>query len=400
MRGRKIVVGVSGSIAAYKACELVSKLRQQDADVRVVMTRSATEFVGTATLRALSGRNVACEMFDVCPDEQIEHVSLAEFGEVMIVAPATANVIGKVAAGVCDDLLTTTISAAACPVIFAPAMNWRMWENPITQANVKRLQALGYVFVEPEEGWLACGESKAGRLASTDKLLTAIEKALGIGDSKLAGKQVMVTAGPTREWVDPVRFISNPSSGKMGYALAEEAARRGAKVTLISGPTALPAPAGAELVNAETAEQMAEAVQQHLPGTDVFVGAAAVADWRPVQQADAKLKKSQGAPELKLEATPDIIAQVSASAQRPAVVVGFAAETEDLEKNARQKLDDKALDIIVANDLSAPGAGFGSDTNAVTIFDRDGNSKQIDTTTKRKIASEVLDSIEQLLGTH
>jgi len=400
MRGRKIVVGVSGSIAAYKACELVSKLRQQDADVRVVMTRSATEFVGTATLRALSGRNVACEMFDVCPDEQIEHVSLAEFGEVMIVAPATANVIGKVAAGVCDDLLTTTISAAACPVIFAPAMNWRMWENPITQANVKRLQALGYVFVEPEEGWLACGESKAGRLASTDKLLTAIEKALGIGDSKLAGKQVMVTAGPTREWVDPVRFISNPSSGKMGYALAEEAARRGAKVTLISGPTALPAPAGAELVNAETAEQMAEAVQQHLPGTDVFVGAAAVADWRPVQQADAKLKKSQGAPELKLEATPDIIAQVSASAQRPAVVVGFAAETEDLEKNARQKLDDKALDIIVANDLSAPGAGFGSDTNAVTIFDRDGNSKQIDTTTKRKIAAEVLDSIEQLLGTH
>ncbi len=400
MRGRKIVVGVSGSIAAYKACELVSKLRQQDADVRVVMTRSATEFVGTATLRALSGRNVACEMFDVCPDEQIEHVSLAEFGEVMIVAPATANVIGKVAAGVCDDLLTTTISAAACPVIFAPAMNWRMWENPITQANVKRLQALGYVFVEPEEGWLACGESKAGRLASTDKLLTAIEKALGIGDSKLAGKQVMVTAGPTREWVDPVRFISNPSSGKMGYALAEEAARRGAKVTLISGPTALPAPAGAELVNAETAEQMAEAVQQHLPGTDVFVGAAAVADWRPVQQADAKLKKSQGAPELKLEATPDIIAQVSASAQRPAVVVGFAAETDDLEKNARQKLDDKALDIIVANDLSAPGAGFGSDTNAVTIFDRDGNSKQIDTTTKRKIAAEVLDSIEQLLGTH
>ncbi len=398
MQGRRVVVGISGSIAAYKACELVSRLRQRGAQVWVVMTAAARRFVGTATLRALSGRNVACEMFGAYPHHELEHISLAEFGEVMIVAPATANIIAKVAAGICDDLLTTTINAAACPVIFAPAMNWRMWNNPITQSNVKKLQELGYEFVGPEEGWLACGESRAGRLAGTEKLMAAIEKALGLEKTKLAGRRVVITAGPTREWIDAVRFISNPSSGKMGYALAEQAARRGAEVTLISGPTALQAPAGVQVVYVETAAQMAAAVQEHLLGSEVFIGAAAVADWRPRRQAEGKLKKTQGPPQLQLEPTDDIIAQVAGSAYRPSVVVGFAAETENLEHNALEKLRRKNLDLVVANDLTRPGSGFGSDTNAVMIIDRNGPRKRLDTAAKARIAAEILDVVEQLLG--
>ena len=395
LKERRIVVGVCGGIAAYKACEVVSRLRQDGAQVRVVMTRNATEFVGLATMRALSGQDVACEMFGAMPEMEIEHIALAEFGEVIIVVAATANVIGKVAGGICDDLLTTTINAAAGTVIFAPAMNRRMWENPITQRNVQTLAALGYVFVGPDCGRLACGDMGMGRLCSAEDILDAVDQALGPPESRLRGRRVLITSGPTREWLDPVRFISNPSSGKMGFALAQEALARGARVRVVSGPTTQRPPWGAEVVRVETTEEMLRAVQAGLEGTDVVVGAAAPADFRPVVRAEDKLKKSRAAA-LELELTPDIIASL-ASGKGRRIHVGFAAETGDLERNARAKLEAKGLDMIVANDITAAGAGFGGDTNEVTIYNQSGAARHVEQCTKREVAVAVWDEVERLL---
>ena len=395
LKDRRIVVGVCGGIAAYKACEVVSRLRQDGAQVRVVMTRNATEFVGLATMRALSGQDVACEMFGAMPEMEIEHIALAEFGEVIIVVAATANVIGKVAGGICDDLLTTTINAAAGTVIFAPAMNRRMWENPITQRNVQTLAALGYVFVGPDCGRLACGDMGMGRLCSAEDILDAVDQALGPPESRLRGRRVLITSGPTREWLDPVRFISNPSSGKMGFALAQEALARGARVLVVSGPTTQRPPWGAEVVRVETTEEMLRAVQAGLEGTDVVVGAAAPADFRPVVRAEHKLKKSRAAA-LELELTPDIIASL-ASGKGQRIHVGFAAETGDLERNARAKLEAKGLDMIVANDITAAGAGFGGDTNEVTIYNQSGAARHVEQCTKREVAVAVWDEVERLL---
>lgn len=395
LKERRIVVGVCGGIAAYKACEVVSRLRQDGAQVRVVMTRNATEFVGLATMRALSGQDVACEMFGAMPEMEIEHIALAEFGEVIIVVAATANVIGKVAGGICDDLLTTTINAAAGTVIFAPAMNRRMWENPITQRNVQTLAALGYVFVGPDCGRLACGDMGMGRLCSAEDILDAVDQALGPPESRLRGRRVLITSGPTREWLDPVRFISNPSSGKMGFALAQEALARGARVLVVSGPTTQRPPWGAEVVRVETTEEMLRAVQAGLEGTDVVVGAAAPADFRPVVRAEDKLKKSRAAA-LELELTPDIIASL-ASGKGRRIHVGFAAETGDLERNARAKLEAKGLDMIVANDITAAGAGFGGDTNEVTIYNQSGAARHVEQCTKREVAVAVWDEVERLL---
>ncbi len=394
---RRVVVGVCGSIAAYKACELVSRLRQEEAAVRVVMTRNATAFVGPATLRALSGSDVACEMFGAQPETEIEHISLAEFGEVTVIVAATANVIGKVAAGICDDLLTTTISAAAGPVVVAPAMNWRMWENPITQRNVALLTELGYLFVGPDCGHLACGDTGSGRLSHTADILDAIDQSLGPTDSKLRGKRVLVTAGPTREWLDPVRFISNPSSGKMGFALAAEALARGAHVTVVTGPTAERPPWRAPVVAVETTAQMLDAVQDRYAETDIVVGAAAPADFGPAARAPQKLKKDQAPPVLELALTPDILATL-APHKGPRLHIGFAAETGNLAVHARQKLAAKQLDLIVANDITAPGAGFGSATNEVTIYGREGAPRPISQRTKREVARAVWDEIERLVG--
>lgn len=396
LRDRRVVVGVCGGIAAYKACEVVSRLRQDGAQVRVVMTRNATEFVGLATMRALSGRDVACEMFGAMPEMEIEHISLAEFGEVIVVVAATANVIGKVAAGICDDLLTTTINAAAGTVIFAPAMNRRMWENPITQRNVQDLGALGYVFVGPDCGRLACGDTGMGRLCGVEDIVDAVDQALGPADSKLRGRRVLITSGPTREWLDPVRFISNPSSGKMGFALAQEALARGARVCVVSGPTGERPPWGAEVVRVDTTDEMLGAVEAALEGMDVVVGAAAPADFGPAARAEQKIKKDRAA-SLELELTPDILATI-APGKGSRIHVGFAAESEDLEGNARAKLEAKGLDMIVANDITAVGAGFGGETNEVTIYNRSGAARHVERCTKREVAAAVWDEVERLLS--
>lgn len=394
--GRRVVVGVAGSIAAYKACDVVSRLRQAGAQVRVVMTPAATEFVGVATLRALSGHNVAVEMFAAYPTEEFEHLSLADFGEAMVIVGATANVLGKVASGICDDLLTTSICAAACKVLFAPAMNWRMWENPITRRNVAILQDAGYSFVGPDCGHLACGEAGAGRLCGPEDILDAIDQALGPADSRLRGKRVLITSGPTREWLDPVRFLSNPSTGKMGVALAQEALARGAQVTLVTGPASARPPWGADVVPVETTQEMHDAVMARCAETDVLIGAAAPADFRPESVAASKIKKTGQGLVLPLVGTPDILRSVADSGTG-AVRVGFAAESDDLEANARGKLERKDLDLIVANDVTAAGAGFGSDTNEVTMFRRDGGVMQVARCSKRKVAAAILDEVERLL---
>ncbi len=376
LAGRRIVVAVTGGIAAYKACELVSKLVQASAEVRVMMTENAHYFVGETTFRALTGQPVATEMFAELPEAEMEHISAADFAEVIAVVPATANILGKVVSGICDDLVTTTINAASGPVVFAPAMNGRMWQNPITQRNVRQLEGLGYHIVEPAEGWLACGEVGVGRLADIEKIVAALAAVLRPPDSgaSLSGRRVLITAGPTREYLDPIRFISNPSSGKMGFALAQVASQRGAEVTVVAGPTTVAPPASTEAMNVESAEEMRDAVMARLTGTDVFVGAAAVANFRPAQAADEKISKSAQGLDLHLVPTPDILGEVSRADSRPLVVVGFAAETENIEENARRKLQERNLDLIVANAVTEPESGFGVDTNEVIILRRDGSA--------------------------
>ena len=397
LQGRRIVVGVCGGIAAYKMCALVSRLVQDGAEVRVMMTPAGTQFIGPVSFRSLTGRPVAVDQWTDLA-ESGEHIALAQFAELMIIAPATAYTLAKVASGLCDNLVTTTIAAARGPVLFAPTMNTRMWTNPILQGNVAKLQELGYHFALPEAGRLACGESGPGRMAEPETIRAAVLELLAPAPAgPLAGKRVVITSGPTREWLDPVRFLSNPSSGKMGAALASAAAGRGAHVVLISGPGSAPAPAGVEAVAVESAEEMLAAVQAHLPGADVFIGAAAVADYRPEETAPQKRKKSAEPVELHLEPTPDILAAVAGGPNRPAVVVGFAAETEDLEAHARGKLERKGLDLIVANDITQPGAGFGSDTNEVLILDRSGKQEELSKRSKLEVARRILERVEELM---
>jgi phosphopantothenoylcysteine decarboxylase / phosphopantothenate---cysteine ligase len=429
LSGRRVVVGVSGGIAAYKACELVSRLKARGADVWVVMTPHASEFVGGTTFRALSGRPVATEMFSENIEWEMQHLSLSDFAEVVIIAPATANVLGKIANGLADDLLTTAVMAADCPIIIAPAMNFRMWANPMTQRNVAKLREVGYVILEPEEGRLAEGTSGKGRLPAVEVLMGAIEESLtaqmasyppaplprregrngdltpnpsppggeGQTATALAGKRVVVTAGPTREPIDPVRYISNRSSGKQGYALAEGAVARGAQVVLISGPTALAAPAGAEVVPVTTAAQMAEAVRAQIGAMDVFIAAAAPADYTPESPAEQKIKKSAETLTVELRRTEDSLALVGENGAG-CVKVGFAAETENLAAGAVAKLRAKRLDLIVANDVSRADTGFETDENEVMIFRADGSSRAVPKASKRAIAGAILDEIEALIS--
>jgi len=389
---KTIVLGVTGSIAAYKAADIASKLTQAGARVEVVMTDSATKFVAPLTLRSITGRPVVTDMFELASEFSIEHIALAEAADIVAIAPATASVIAKLAAGIADDMLTCVVLATKAPVIVAPAMNVNMFENSITQYNLAKLKARGFTIVDPAYGRLASGKIGLGRLADIDQIIGTIQQILGRkGD--LAGKRLVVTAGGTQEPIDPARHIGNRSSGKMGYALAEAARDRGAEVKLITAPTTLPEPIGMEVVHIETAAQMKEAVARAVAQADVLIMAAAVADYQPKSPAKAKIKKEAPSLTLELIRTPDILTEVKGDFLK----VGFAAESEDLVANARQKLEKKQLDLIVANDITDADSGFGVDTNKVTLIDRDGKVESLPLLTKREVADKILDKVAELL---
>lgn len=391
-----IVVGVTGGIGAYKACELVRSLMKRGFRVKVVMTDAATRFVTPLTFRTLTGDPVAVSLWADEPDSRVHHISLAEEADVFVIAPCTANVIAKLVHGRADDLLTTTALACEAPVVIAPAMNTHMWRKEITQANVRALEARGAVIVAPTSGELACGDVGEGRLADVATIAEAvIAEARRARD--LAGVRVLVTAGPTHEPIDPVRFIGNRSSGKQGFAIADEAARRGARVTLVSGPVSLPDPFGVEVVHVTTAEEMRTATLAAFDSVDVVVAAAAVADFRPAQAVAQKIKKGSAVPELALERTLDILAELGALNAGRAVLVGFAAETVDVAAHAQGKLAAKGLDLIVANDVSGE-LGFGTDDNRVTIISADA-TEELPTLSKRAIAREILDRVAGRLTT-
>ncbi len=385
--GKTIVVGLSGGIACYKAADVVRLLRADGARVRVVMTRGACQFVTPLTLQTLAGEPVSTDLFDLTQESEIGHIRLADCADAIIVAPATANLIGRAAGGLADDLLSTVLLATRAPVLLAPSMNVHMWENPLLQANLTRLRALGWRVVEPGVGALACGYEGAGRLAEPAAIVAEVARAVGSGD--LRGERVLVTAGPNREPLDPVRFLSNRSTGRMGYAVAAAAWRRGAAVTLISGPTALTAPHGVRCVRVGTAAEMHAAVLGEFEAATMLVMAAAVADYRPTTVARQKLKKGSAPQRLDLERTVDILADLRGRAG-DRLMIGFAAETEQVLANATRKLRDKGLDLIVANDLTAPGAGFEVDTNAVTLIDADGRVA-VPLASKDAVADRILD---------
>jgi len=385
-------VGVTGSIAAYKSAELVRKLKQRGAEVTAVMTPAASQFISPLTLETLSGKPVASELFPATRRPDILHISLAKWADLMVVAPATANIIGKVAAGIADELLATVIMATQAPVLFAPAMNTAMFSNPILTANISKLRQYGYQFVEPEVGELASGEEGKGRLAPIETILEAIEK-LSSRSSELSGKKVLVTAGRTEEDLDPVRFLTNRSSGKMGYALASEAKSRGADVVLVSGPSHLPSPPGVRFISVRNAEQMSQKVKHWFAWCDVLLMAAAVADFRPRKKAASKIKKVREL-SLELEKTPDILLEVK-PLKGNKIIAGFALETEDGLANARQKLKTKGLDFIV---LNTPAA-LGADTNQATILGADGQTEQLPQMSKQGVARRILDRVVVLLRT-
>jgi phosphopantothenoylcysteine decarboxylase / phosphopantothenate---cysteine ligase len=392
----KVALGVTGGIAAYKAAELVRLLQDRGIRVQVVMTRAAQEFVRPLTFAALSGEKVITDLFAAGAEEPnidsaVEHIAVAQAIDALVVAPATADVIAKFAHGEANDFLTTLFLATTAPVVIAPAMNVNMWDNAATQANIQTLKARGFTVVEPDSGYLACGMVGAGRLAANETIVLAVLKALK-AEQDLAGETVLVTAGPTREPIDPVRYIGNRSSGKMGYALAEAALRRGAKVILISGPTALKPPSSAEAIQVQTAQQMREAVMAHFDRATIVIKAAAVADFT-VLAADEKIKR-KGPMTLELEPTTDILAEVGTK-KAGRIVIGFAAETNDALANARKKLESKSLDAIVLNDVSKPGIGFDSERNAVTILTHTG-AETVPETSKWEVAHRVLDAVVKL----
>jgi len=390
---KTIVLGITGGIAAYKAADLASKLTQAGARVDVVMTESATRFITPLTLRNITGRPVVTDMFEPASEYSVEHIALAEAADVVVIAPATANTIAKLAAGIADNMLGCVVLATKAPVILAPAMNDNMLQNPVTQENLAKLKARGFTIVDTAQGRLASGKIGWGRLAETDIISGTIRQVAGrSGD--LAGKRIVVTAGGTQEPIDPVRHIGNRSSGKMGYALAEAASDRGAEVSLITAPTSLPEPGGIEVAHVRTAAQMENAVNEAIARADALIMAAAVADYQPKNVAKGKIKKEAQSLTLELVRTPDILGGVKGSL----IKVGFAAESEDLVANARKKLEQKGLDLMVANDITDAGSGFDVDTNKVTLIDRDGKAEELPLLTKREVAERVLDRVAGLLA--
>jgi len=389
LSGRRVILGVTGGIAAYKAAYIAGALTRRGYDVHVVLTEHGSRFVGPPTFWGITRNPVITDMFEPHLDAEIKHVSLSESADALVIAPATANIIGKLANGIADDMLTTMALVVRCPVVIAPAMNVNMYTNPVVVANMNRLRERGCVIVEAESGRLACGSEGPGRLADPELIVRTVEDLL-IRARDYAGRSVLVTAGPTQEPIDPVRYITNRSSGKMGYALAECAARRGAKVTLVSGPTELAPPAGVEVIRVGSVREMYEAVKDRVGGADVLISAAAPADFVPAQVSAQKIKKSAGMT-LKLDAAVDILAEVGKRKGR-SILVGFAAETSDLEKNAAEKLKSKNLDLIVANDVS--GDVFGSDTNQVTLISAAGEVVRWPRMSKREVAEHILDYLK------
>jgi phosphopantothenoylcysteine decarboxylase / phosphopantothenate---cysteine ligase len=396
----RIALGVTGGVAAYKAAELVRRLQAEKFEVEVVMTRGAQQFVTPLTFAALTGHKVISEMFSGAAGEPanvesaIEHIAVAERIDLLLIAPATAGVIARLAGGIADDFLTTLYLATRAPVLIAPAMNVHMWEHVATRENVARLRARGVGVIDPDEGYLACGMTGAGRLASHEAILEAVRRALAVRRD-LEGETVLVTAGPTCEDIDPIRFLTNRSSGRMGFAVAEAAAARGARVLLVCGPTSLAAPAGVERVPVRSAEQMWRAVDAHLESSTIVVMAAAVADYRPAMQAPQKIKRGAPRLTLELELAPDILAALGPRKGKR-LVVGFAAETERVAEHARRKLAAKPVDLIVANDVTGEGAGFDVDTNVVALFARDGREQQLPRMTKREVADRIFDEVLRL----
>ena len=387
---KKIILGVCGGIAAYKAIELLRLLTKAGADVHVIMTRAAQEFVAQLTFQTLSSNPVHTELFNLIAEREIGHISLADRADLFIIAPATANVVGKIAAGIADDMLTTTVMATKAPVLIAPAMNVNMFTNPIYQENEEKLRRLGYLFEAPVSGTLACGWEGDGKLAAPEAIFESAVTALTQKD--LAGRTIMITAGPTREEIDPVRYISNHSSGKMGYALARAARRRGAQVLLISGPTDLPKPYGVRVVRVTSAVEMQNEVMAHAAECDVVIKAAAVADYRPLERISTKIKKKSDSATIELVKNPDILAGLGGMERRP-FLVGFAAETDALSENAAKKMAEKNLDMIVANDVSQIDAGFNVDTNRALLLFKDGSRCDCGLMSKDHLAVTILDHV-------
>jgi len=396
----RVALGVTGGIAAYKAAELIRLLQDRGLEVQVVMTRSAREFVTPLTFAALSGRKVITSLFEEGAgepnvDSAIEHIAVAQSIDALVIAPATANILAKVAQGIADDFLTTLCLATKAPLIVAPAMNVNMWEHPATQKNLEILRSRGVKVLEPDEGYLACGMTGAGRLTNVETIAQAVFETLGLRDD-LKDETVLVTAGPTQEPLDAVRYLSNRSSGKMGFAIAEAARRRGARVILVSGPTPLEPPSGVIVEHVRTAKEMAEAVHRHAGEATAVLMAAAVADFRPAEIATQKIKKQNGIPQIKLEPTRDILEELSRLRRPDQLLVGFAAETGNVAEAAAAKLRAKRLDLIVANDVTQDGAGFDVETNIVTLIFPDGRQIALEKMSKLEVAQRVLDAVVEL----
>ena len=393
LANKTIVLGITGSIAAYKGADLASKLVQAGAKVEVVMTEPATRFITPLTLRSITHGAVVTDVFDRTSQHAVGHIALGEAADVVVIAPATASIIAELAVGIANDMVTLTVLATRAPVIVAPTMDANMFDNPITQENIAKLKARGFIIVGPERGRLASGKVGWGRLADIDKIIGAITQVL-TKSGDLKGKRMVVTAGGTQEPIDPARHIGNPSSGKMGYALASAARDRGAKVILITAPTSLPDPSGVEVVRIKTAVEMKAAVAKAVTRADALIMAAAVADYQPKTTAKAKIKKESPSLTLELVRTPDILAEAKGNFLR----VGFAAESEDFVANAKKKLQNKQLDLIVTNDITDKESGFGVDTNKVTIISRDGREQKLPLMSKREVADRILDRVVGLLG--
>lgn len=392
LKGKTVVLGVTGSIAAYKIANLASMLVKLHADVNVIMTRNATNFINPITFETLTGNKCLIDTFDRNFQFNVEHVALAKRADIFMVAPASANVIGKIAHGIADDMLTTTIMACKCPKLISPAMNTNMFENPILQDNLKILEKYGYELIQPASGYLACGDTGAGKMPEPETLLQYILRTIA-KEKDLAGKQILITAGPTQEKIDPVRYITNHSTGKMGYALARAAMLRGARVTLVTGPVAIEPPMFVDVVPVTSAQHMADAVISRAPQMDIIIKAAAVADYRPVNPADEKIKKRDGEEaSISLERTTDILKTLGEQKKEGQFLCGFSMETENMLENSKAKLEKKNLDMIVANNLKVQGAGFGTDTNVVTLITKD-TIKELELMSKDQVADVILTAI-------
>ncbi|KAF0820308.1 Phosphopantothenoylcysteine decarboxylase [Bacillus sp. ZZV12-4809] len=396
LTGKKILLCVTGGIAVYKAAALTSKLTQGGAQVKVILSESAAKFVAPLTFQALSRHDVYTDTFDEKDSKVIAHIDLADWADLILVAPATANVIGKLANGIADNMITTTLLAATSPIWIAPAMNVHMYSHPAVQKNIETLYCFGCRFIEPSEGYLACGYVGKGRLEEPEKITETISEFFKPARFKFTGRKVVITAGPTREKIDPVRYITNHSSGKMGYAIAEAAVSAGAEVVLISGPVSIDAPAGLTLIKVESAEEMYQAAINEFENADIVVKTAAVSDYRPKKTSAHKMKKKPGDEVLELERTKDILFELG-QRKRKQILIGFAAETEQVEEYAKSKLMKKNADMIVANNVTAEGAGFGTDTNIVTFYKKDGSSEKLPLMSKKDVAEKILEEAAKLL---